>query len=577
VGVRVRQRWRARFALAALLLVGCQGIDPTPGDEPMSAADRARFVAQRVGDAQAFRVQKRFTAAEHQLRQALSVDPEHARAHSLLARTLHDLGRDDEAAPHAARAQALAPAPSPPAELPLVTDASGLLFVLLPPESEGRETSALPGEWEDPRLPGVLAKRIRLRLPKAEVKEVMPTSLLQAEAWLRTGAPRAVVSLRVDQALCSESAKDGPFAMVKLTVVSALSGALPDEPARIRATDDDPALAPECVDAALLRALEQTLALPGVLAAVAAPLRPAKEGWPALAVRALFPLVALEKGREIARGRVEADAQRGPQDATSEIALAEQDRARERDAVRAPTPTDAEEAALEAEVEGERRRRDELLAALRVDELAQRAPTADEIAVLRVIALGEPASLGAQLARTRAGGRTVEARELHGPDGTVLARFYFEPGASAPLLREEDSQLDGTPDRWTAYANGRPSEVFEDRGASGHVNAHIRLAPDGVSTETIEIDLDGDGHAERVFHYTAGILVAGDEDADGDGRLDRFERFEPDGALIARDEDLDGDGSVDVHSEFQRGKLLRREIRNPALVESLSGRPAPRP
>jgi hypothetical protein len=213
--------------------------------------------------------------------------------------------------------------------------------------------------------------------------------------------------------------------------------------------------------------------------------------------------------------------------------------------------------------------------ALQIDELAQRAPTPEEIAVLRVVST--PDAVGARLARERAGGRTIESRVFYATDGRVLARFYFEPGAREPLLREEDTDLDGIADRWTAYASQRPTEVWEDRGASGRVNAHLRLAADGVSKEAIEIDMDGDGRPERVFRYAQGVLHAGEQDTNGDGLLDRFERFEPDGALAARDEDLDGDGAVDVHSEFRSGKLLRREVRDPALVESLSKRPAGAP
>jgi hypothetical protein len=217
--------------------------------------------------------------------------------------------------------------------------------------------------------------------------------------------------------------------------------------------------------------------------------------------------------------------------------------------------------------------------------------------VLRVAEIREPDGVGPRLARERAGGRKVEARVLYAPDGGALARFYFElpadevrasepvgreaaansPAAGALLLREEDTDQDGVPDRWTAYAGGRPVAVWEDRGASGHVNAHILLAADGLSTVSIEIDMDGDGRPERVFHYATGTLVGGDQDTDADGSLDRFERFEADGSLASRDEDLDGDGRVDVHSEFRSGRLLRREIRDPALVESLSTPPKSAP
>jgi tetratricopeptide (TPR) repeat protein len=579
--------WRALLVLLPLLLAACQGISPTPNDEPVSEADHARYVKRRVEDAQAFRLQKRFEAAEHQLHLALSGDPDHARAHALMARTLHDLGRKEEAAQHAARARQLSPAPAPPPETPLVPDASGVLLVLLPPEIESPADPE--GEWENSHLLHTLATRIHTRLPKAAVSETMPASLGEAEEWLRLQAPRSAISLRVDQARCAESAKDGPFALVSLTVVAARSGALPDEPLRVRAVDDDPSLPPACTDAALSHALELALALPGVASALAAPARPAQDAWPALAVRALLPVHNVQRAREIARGRAEADRDATPPDAASEIEGAERERERESelDAARAMTMRDPETRALEAEVAAERHHRDELLAALRVDELRQRAPTAAEVAVLRIAEIREPDGVGPRLARERAGGRKIEARVLYAPDGSAVARFYFEPVArelvaSAPaagalLLREEDTDQDGVADRWTAYAGTRPVAIWEDRGASGHVNAHILLAADGLSTESIEIDMDGDGRPERVFHYATGTLMGGDQDTNADGSLDRFERFEADGSVASRDEDRDGDGRVDVHSEFRSGRLLRREIRDPALVESLSTSPTSAP
>ncbi len=240
-------------------------------------------------------------------------------------------------------------------------------------------------------------------------------------------------------------------------------------------------------------------------------------------------------------------------------------------------PQDLETLALEAEVAAERRRRDELLAALRVDELRQRAPTADEIGALREAPIERPDDTGPRLARTLAGGQPIEARELRAPDGTAIARFYFVPRAAEPLLREEDANQDGAPDRWTSYAGGRPKEIWEDRGTAGHVNAHLVLGDDGASVRRIEIDMAGAGRPERVFHYEAGVLVGGEPDTDGDGVLDRFERFDADGNLAAREEDVDGDGRVDVRSEFRDGKLVRREILDPRLVDPLSPRPGAAP
>jgi tetratricopeptide (TPR) repeat protein len=530
-------------------------------------------------------------AAERQLELAIGQDPESARAHSLLARTLAEQGRAEEAAPHAATARALAPPPPPPPDVPLDVDSKGLVFLLLPPEPPRHAALGVPGEWQDPRVPRQLVARIHARLPDAAVTETTPATVKAAEEWLRAQSPRAVISLRVDQADCGESVKDGPFALVSFTVAAARSGALPDPPAHVRVADDDPGLGEACADLALSRALEEALVLPGVDAALRAPAAPAEGAWHALAVRTLFPILDQRVAQEIQRGReertlgepqsAEQSLRRGeavdPKQASDYASLVEAERAKEpaEDAARraADLPRDAESEALEAEIAAERSRRDELLAALRVDELAQRAPTREEIAVLRVKAISEPQALGPRLARERAGGRNVELRVLYGPDAAPLARFYFEPGAPTPLLREDDKDLDGLPDRWTAYAHEKASEIFEDRGNSGRVNAHIQLAADGVSTEIIEIDLDGNGKPERVFHYDRGVLLAGDEDVNGDGVLDRFERFDPDGSTASRDEDLDGDGRVDVRSEFTGGKLVRREILNPALLEALSTRP----
>jgi hypothetical protein len=348
----------------------------------------------------------------------------------------------------------------------------------------------------------------------------------------------------------------------------------------VRATDDDPGLPPACTDAALLRALESALALPGVTSALQAPPQAANASWTTLAVQALFPVLDPVVLREVDRGRAEARAHAAPPpEPKDEIARAQRERAQERDldAARAAASGARDDTELEAEVAAERRRRDELLLALQIDELAQRAPTSDEIQVLRPVEIRTPDSAGPRLARTRAGDASVEERVLYAPDGRVLARFYFTSGGEL-LLREEDTDLDAVPDRWTAYADGRPHEVWEDRGASGRVNAHLVLAADGASTERVEIDMSGDGRPEAVFRYAQGVLFGGEQDVDADGILDRFERFEPDGALVSRDEDLDGDGAIDVHSEFRGGKLQRREIRNPALLESLSSsRPPPTP
>ena len=66
-----------------------------------------------------------------------------------------------------------------------------------------------------------------------------------------------------------------------------------------------------------------------------------------------------------------------------------------------------------------------------------------------------------------------------------------------------------------------------------------------------------------MFHYSGGQLRREESDTDGDGVLDRFDRFDAAGFVGFREEDLDGDGAIDVRSEFRGGKLVRREVTPP--------------
>ena len=68
-----------------------------------------------------------------------------------------------------------------------------------------------------------------------------------------------------------------------------------------------------------------------------------------------------------------------------------------------------------------------------------------------------------------------------------------------------------------------------------------------------------------MYHYAEGALVSEDLDTNGDGSLDRFDRFDAEGRLHERGEDLDGDGRVDLRSIYREGKLVRREVASPVF------------
>jgi hypothetical protein len=59
------------------------------------------------------------------------------------------------------------------------------------------------------------------------------------------------------------------------------------------------------------------------------------------------------------------------------------------------------------------------------------------------------------------------------------------------------------------------------------------------------------------------------EDQDGDGRPDRVTLYDETERARERTEDVDGDGLVDARSFYANGKLVRRELTDPALTVPL--------
>ncbi len=74
-------------------------------------------------------------------------------------------------------------------------------------------------------------------------------------------------------------------------------------------------------------------------------------------------------------------------------------------------------------------------------------------------------------------------------------------------------------------------------------------------------------------HYTLDgereVVSRIEKDSTRDGEPDTFEtyeEFEGRTVLLRREEDKNGDGVIDVTSYYEKGKLQRREISDPALV-----------
>ncbi|MBW2273112.1 MAG: hypothetical protein JRG96_07565, partial [Deltaproteobacteria bacterium] len=220
--------------------------------------------------------------------------------------------------------------------------------------------------------------------------------------------------------------------------------------------------------------------------------------------------------------------------------------------------------------------RNELLAALAVMNSSVQPPSDATLAVLRPSEIRNPDALGPRLARARAEGEgeaglevRVEVRVLFAPNGAVIARFYFDGTGGDLLLREEDTDGDGQPDLWTAYADGVRRDLWQDDTGLGTPNLHVTFAEDGMTVARVAIDAHGDGQVERVFSYEGGRLTAELRDTTGDGQLDSRAEFANDGTLSLREEDLDGDAEPDIRTHYRSGRMISREILNPAAVGSL--------
>jgi len=450
------------------------------------------------------------------------------------------------------------------------------------------------GGWPGGAAAEALRRRLHTRLPEAHLLTADPETMAEVQALLGRLAPRAVLSLRIDRAYCGDNPKDGPFSVAWLRVVAATPDGLIGAPDRVRHVEWIPPPR-HCLSLAVGRALETALARDDVRRALAS--KSARfDPWPATTVRALFPglsvriAAALEEGRaRLATGRLnealesfERAAKIDPNDGNVRAYLQEAEltisMAREILGDTAPSLegddlepqlTAVQRGVAEQLLAEERARRDALLAALLVLDSGERAPPAQALGNLRFSVVEDAGGPAARLAASLAEG-PFEVRSYVGPDGRRVGRYWFPPGASAPVLREEDSNGDGLLDRWQGYVDGERRHRWEDRQGLGWPDLHMTFAPGGGAVERIEVDGDGDQRIERVFVYEGGVLASESRDTNDDGHLDRVEHFDAEGFVVRRDDDLDGDGKADVTSFYERGRLVRREILDLDLLDQLT-------
>ena len=207
-------------------------------------------------------------------------------------------------------------------------------------------------------------------------------------------------------------------------------------------------------------------------------------------------------------------------------------------------------------------------------------------------------------------------------DGNPELIRYVDPRSDYVIRQEADTNFDGVKDSWTEYQWGEPVALVLDSNDDGNPDVWERY--DAGRAISREVDRDDDGVRDAFYRYEGGSLVEERHDADNDGRIDlhitlkgrlrvhaeedhdkdgrvdtwitysvldddeivsqierdkkgrgfadTFETFEAiDGkaAISRRDEDVDGDREIDIRSIYRDGKLIRREIHNPAVVDTL--------
>ena len=111
-------------------------------------------------------------------------------------------------------------------------------------------------------------------------------------------------------------------------------------------------------------------------------------------------------------------------------------------------------------------------------------------------------------------------------DGVVDTWSYMD---GARVVRIEiDKNQDGKIDRWEYYdANQKLEKIGTSRAQDGKEDSWSYLGADGT-IERIDVSGKHDGKISRVEHYVKNVLVAAEEDGDGDGKMDKWETYDGD-------------------------------------------------
>jgi hypothetical protein len=143
---------------------------------------------------------------------------------------------------------------------------------------------------------------------------------------------------------------------------------------------------------------------------------------------------------------------------------------------------------------------------------------------------------------------------------------WTEMDGNRPVRSRIDLDEDGKIDRWEYYdGKGALVKVGFSRRNDGKPDAWAYARADG-RIDRVEVSSTGDEKKiDRWEHYDpsqprggpegAGALIGVEEDTNGDGKPDKWERYE-NGVLVTAEFDEDGDGRPDRRLTYRAGALV---------------------
>jgi hypothetical protein len=159
--------------------------------------------------------------------------------------------------------------------------------------------------------------------------------------------------------------------------------------------------------------------------------------------------------------------------------------------------------------------------------------------------------------------RTGRLKELTSDaNGNGRIDTWTEMDGSRPVQSRADRNEDGRIDRWEYYdTTGRLVKVGFSRRDDGRPDAWAEPGSDGRISRVLVSSTGDQSRIDRWETYspsTPDVLAAVEEDTNGDGRADKWEKY-ADGQLQNAAFDENADGRPDRQLTYRQGALVRIE------------------